>query len=237
MARRTQQRNARTPKVQPQTPQETKEEAPEVGKGRLATRSIMFIIMGSLFCFYGQNTFSTITFFSGFTVIGVLTRLTCLRIFGAPKNSIQNTNHNSMAIIIGLLGGQLLGFSERLSYGCIGALGGFLFGLYILCATRYTTLISEQHRFALVVSFVITGILTTSQLETTYVAFSTSFTGAFIIVYGVDGFLNTGVNRYLTRYLVGGLAESEEQSNHRIWYYSLLFSVMPLFWLGCLSQL
>ncbi|ORX95432.1 hypothetical protein K493DRAFT_315015 [Basidiobolus meristosporus CBS 931.73] len=240
MARRSQQqRHARAAKSPTEPVEETKVEVVEESRWRALGRSFMLLVMGGFFCFYGHLAFSTVCFFSGFTVLGAVTRIACFQVLGAPKTSTQSTNYNSLALIVGLFGGQFLHLSERLSFGCIGALGGFFFGLYLLCAARYTNLVPASSRLALIFSFVMTGILTTSQMETTYVAFSTAFTGAFVLVYGMDGFLRTGIEQYLTKHIVGFSTETENelQSSNKLAYYSLLSLVIPFFWLGCLSQL
>jgi len=170
-----------------------------IGNDMLNAISVFTLIMGVVECFFGYRMLKIILGITGFLVIGWLCAGFVDEILG---------NHPVIALIAGLIGGVI---------GSVMVIGFFVFGVFILGAILglligqdISTIMLGSVNLFIVISFVIIGGFAAILMYKGMIIISTSFIGAYLIVFSIGEFI--GMQNSIFRFHhINGLRESGGQ--------------------------
>lgn len=145
---------------------------------------LVLLLVGACLAFYGFRWFKFTLFITGFTVFADLGLTILLLVLPPTKtNSFVGIVYLFTLLLGGLFGGTLLFCLKRRATSLIGVLGAFTVARLIRCA--FPLLVVWAH-VLLLVGLIIVGLVCTRYFERSTVILSTSVSGAFIMMVGVD---------------------------------------------------
>ncbi|KAL1917092.1 uncharacterized protein VTP21DRAFT_5290 [Calcarisporiella thermophila] len=147
---------------------------------------------GLLLALCGYTNIRLVMFAAGALTFGFLTWLVLLNV--EPSDGYGRHSDTIFLVVsvgVGLVAGVLLAYCWRLAIWLLGGLSGILLGIWIL--SWKTELISQAWGRILLLSLMsILGVILSVAFDRIAFIFTTSFTGTFGFLCGLDVFLNTG---------------------------------------------
>jgi hypothetical protein len=122
----------------------------------------------------------------------------------------------------------------RLGLAAIGALGGFGLALFILSWSSNGSISSGTGRTVFIAVLAIIGSIVIQFIEKPFLIISTSFAGAFSIVYGVDIFARKGFVEAVTFFLGNDDSGGSYKVTNSV--YGMLGSIIVITLIGIVVQ-
>ncbi|ORY91069.1 hypothetical protein BCR43DRAFT_498454 [Syncephalastrum racemosum] len=159
---------------------------------QLGVAGAIFIVLGIYLMLFGFRSFRMTLVVSGFLTFGLCTWVGMANT--QPEGGFIN-NDITMIVVpvgIGILGSILYAFFWNLTMYLVGGLGGLALGLFILCWREDLVITQNVARACYLVAISVFMACATFFLERYVILFSTSFTGAYIFIVGIDFLVHTG---------------------------------------------
>ncbi|KAJ3218877.1 hypothetical protein HK099_004901 [Clydaea vesicula] len=139
-------------------------------------------------------------------------------------------------VVFGVACGFLMRFFWKLGLAAIGAFGGFSLSIFILSLLSGGVIKEQLGRAIFILVLTILGAIAIVCLEKHLLIFSTSFGGAFSIIYGLDLFLNKGLNESITQFI--GTTDISQVKEYKVSteVYFELVGMLILYVFGTISQ-
>lgn len=173
----------------------------DVSRGVLRTDAtaiitlIILVLIGLAYCFFGFSLFKPTLFVAGFFLGASLTMMALVRADAFGHSDLSRTSltliYYSISAAVGLIAGCIFLCCWQCGIYVIGMFGGYILAKLIISAIP--TELSTAVRVIIIVVFVILGGLLLHFFEKPIVIGATSFSGAYIAMFGVDSVLNRGI--------------------------------------------
>ncbi|RUP46574.1 hypothetical protein BC936DRAFT_146787 [Jimgerdemannia flammicorona] len=191
--------------------------------------AILAIISGIYFCFFGYRFFKMTMFLVGFWVFGNITYI------GMINGGANQTLTLIISIIVGLLGGAILACCWHIGLYFLAALAGYALALWILGWKSGGLIESSVGRIILIAAFIIVFVLLIIFFERWMVIISTSVIGAYLVILGIDIFVQTGFASNVASFLSPN--HSTNSNTTMDWkYYLMLAAFIVLAIIGIFFQ-
>ncbi|KAI8142446.1 hypothetical protein BJV82DRAFT_614930 [Fennellomyces sp. T-0311] len=188
----------------------------------------ILIVLGIYLMVFGYRCFRPTLAVSGFITFGLITWVGMTN-----SQSAEGYTNNDITIIavpvgLGVLGAILYSFFWNVSIYLVGGMGGLAFGLYILCWREDLVITQEVARACFLVAISLFVAAITFFIERYVILFSTSFTGAYIFIVGIDILSHSG-------YVAGIKSILDRNILHRVKYtidrrvYAMMAVIIVLF--------
>jgi len=172
--------------------------------------SIIAIVTGLIFCYFGHRFFKVTLFITGFYIFALCGWLLLINI--EPQTGYGGSTEwifLGVCLVVGLIGGGLFLCVWKLGIACIGAIGGFFLGLLILSFNENGFVTNHVARGVVILVAVIVGIILSFFFDRLIVIFGTSIAGSYVTTLGIDNITHTNFSAAAMKFLDG---------NHNIVY-------------------
>ncbi|ORX50516.1 hypothetical protein DM01DRAFT_1308229 [Hesseltinella vesiculosa] len=158
-----------------------------------AFTGIVCILIGIYFMVFGYRSFRLTLAFTGFVFFATMTWIGLTN--NEPANGYPNTDilYVCVSAGLGLVGAVLCAFLYGASIYLIGGLGGFFFAVWILSWKASLVISVKVAYICFIVGIGVVGAGLVYLLETYVLILATSFTGAYLTIFGLDFFAHTGL--------------------------------------------
>ncbi|KAI3638331.1 hypothetical protein MIR68_003942 [Amoeboaphelidium protococcarum] len=200
---------------------------------------VLIMLTGLVFLFFGRRMFKPALFLAGFYVFAGLMYVILVHMETFKKDGQSNWGSSRTTIYIcssiaaGIVGGFILSAFWKLGLFAMGGLGGFTVAIYIMSWSSKTLIQNDSGRTVLIVFLCVIGGITAMFFENHLIIISTSFAGAYGLMYGVDTFLNSGFRNAASSILRGHPADYQIHDSR---VYTLLGCMLACFAVGLAVQ-
>jgi len=168
---------------------ETEPEDPN--KQKLISKVIgaIAVIAGFCICFFGHQMYNKLIFFIGFICGVMITKA----FFDSVWSDCSNVVVYIMGVIIGILFGTLATCAYKISLAFVGALTGYFVAAIIIA---FIPVVADKiNPFLLAVILAIIFIILIYVFEKPIVIIATGIIGSYMLFYGIDTIVETGLAR------------------------------------------
>jgi len=165
----------------------------EENKQKLINKLIgaVTIVVGFCICFFGHQFYNKIIFFVGFACGVMLGRSILNSIFGECSDIVLIIT----CTIIGIIIGSLAIYAYKISLCILGALAGY--GCAALLIAFVPSIADKFNPLLLTVILAIIFIILIFVCEIPLIIIATGITGSYMLFYGIDTLINTGLAKAL----------------------------------------
>ncbi|KAI9272963.1 hypothetical protein BDA99DRAFT_499644 [Phascolomyces articulosus] len=153
---------------------------------------ITCILIGLYFMIFGYRYFRPTLGLVGFVFFALMVWVGLVNnepVYGYPHTEIV---YICVSIGLGILGGILFMFFYPLGLYFVGALAGLFFAVYIMSWQESLVIQIKVARICFIIGVGVLFIIFVILFESYVIIFSTSFTGAYLFILGLDFFAHTG---------------------------------------------
>jgi len=152
---------------------------------------VITIIVGFCICFFGHQFYNKIIFFIGFACGVMLTRSVLNSIFGECNGIVLIV----ACTIVGLIFGSLSIYAYKVSLCILGALAGY--GCAAILIAFIPSIADKFNPLLLTIILAIIFIILIFVCEIPLIIIATGITGSYMLFYGIDTLINTGLAKAL----------------------------------------
>lgn len=159
---------------------------------------VLFLAVGFFFCFFGTSLWRFTLFAAGFIFSFFFTYGLLLNLEGPFAGGNFGPDRSwillAICLAVGFVGGCIATCLYRIGVFLIGAVGGFFLATLILSLAQ-SSITSGGGRVAFILAFAIVAGFLSLMVEKHVVIFATAYAGAYLFVYGIDKFVDSGFAR------------------------------------------
>jgi len=147
------------------------------------------VITGFCICFFGHQIYQKIIFFIGFICGVILTKA----VFDSAWSNCSSVVVYIVGVIVGIIFGALAMCAYKVSLSILGALTGYFVAAILIAFIP--SIADKFNPFLLTVILAIIFIILIYIYEKPIIIITTGITGSYMIFYGIDTIIETGLAR------------------------------------------